>query len=120
MDIQIGDYKQCFDGMWLAEAMNDMFDAGVQDDNLALLYQANSKVNVAVRTPYGLTHRFKLEDIILQGDVFGPIECSVMVDSFGKECLQENKHLYYYKDTVPVPVLTMVDGAIAITEWGYK
>ena len=120
VDIQIGDYKQCFDGMWLAEAMNDMFDAGVQDDNLALLYQANSKVNVAVRTPYGLTDRFKLEDIILQGDVFGPIECSVMVDSFGKECLEENKHLYYYKDTVPVPVLTMVDDAIAITECGYK
>ena len=42
------------------------------------------------------------------------------VDSFGKECLLQDKHLYYYKDEVPVPILTMVDDALAITECGYK
>ena len=120
VDIQIGDYRQCFDGMWLAETLNDMYRAGVQDDHLALLYQANKKVNVSVKTPIGMTDRFSLEEIILQGDVFGPIECSVTVDSFGKECLNENKHLYYYKDSVPVPLLTMVDDVIAVTECGYK
>ena len=62
----------------------------------------------------------KVKEIILQGDVFGPIECSVSVDSFGKECLLEDKHLYYYKDEVPVPILTMVDDALAITECGFK
>ena len=40
--------------------------------------------------------------------------------SFGKECLLEDKHLYYYKDEVPVPILTMVDDALAITECGFK
>ena len=42
IDIQIMDYKQCFDAMWLQETMNDLFEAGVQDDQLALLYEANS------------------------------------------------------------------------------
>ena len=42
------------------------------------------------------------------------------MDSFGKECLLEDKHLYYYKDEVPVPILTMVDDALAITECGFK
>ena len=42
------------------------------------------------------------------------------VDSFGKECLKEGKHLYYYKEEVPVPILTMVDDALAVTECGYK
>ena len=28
--------------------------------------------------------------------------------------------MYYYKDEVPVPILTMVDDALAITECGYK
>ena len=42
------------------------------------------------------------------------------VDSFGKECLNEKKHLYYYKDIVPIPILPMVDDALAVTECGYK
>ena len=45
-------------------------------------------MQVAVKTPNGLTDRVNIEEIILQGDVFGPIECSVTVDSFGKECLE--------------------------------
>ena len=120
VDIQIMDYKQCFDSMWLKETMNDLYEAGVQDDQLAVLYEANKNVNVAVKTPNGLTDRVKIKEIILQGDVFGPIECSVTVDSFGKECLEKRTHLYYYKDKVPVPILTMVDDALAVTECGYK
>ena len=120
IDIQIMDYKQCFDSMWLKETMNDMYTAGVQDDHLALLYEANREVNVAIKTPNGLTDRVKMREIILQGDVFGPIECSVTVDSFGKECLEDETHLYYYKDEVPIPLLTMVDDALAVTECGFK
>ena len=84
IDIQIKDYKQCFDSMWLEETLNDLYEAGVTDDTLAVLYEANKEVNVAVNTPNGLTLRQKIEKIILQGDVFGPIECSVSVDTFGK------------------------------------
>ena len=120
IDIQIMDYKQCFDSMWLEETMNDLFEAGVEDDNLALIYEANREVNVAVKTPNGLTNRVKVKEIILQGDVFGPIECSVSVDSFGKECLEEDKNLHYYKDEVAIPILTMVDDALAISECGFK
>ena len=120
IDIQIMDYKQCFDSMWLKETMNDLYEAGIKDDHLAILYEANKEVKIAVKTPNGLTDRVKVEEIILQGDVFGPLECSVTVDSFGKECLLQDKHLYYYKDEVPVPILTMVDDALAITECGYK
>ena len=120
IDIQIVDYKKCFDSMWLEETINDLYEVGVQDDQLALLFEANREVNVAVKTPNGITERVKVKEIILQGDVFGPMECSVTVDSFGKECLLEDKHLYYYKDEVPIPILTMVDDALAITECGFK
>ena len=85
IDIQIMDYRQCFDSMWLEETMNDLFEAGVNDDNLALIYEANKEVQVAVKTPNGLTQRKPIKEIILQGDVFGPIECSVTVDTYGKE-----------------------------------
>ena len=100
--------------------MNDFFEAGVTDDSLALLYEANKSVNMAIKTPSGLTVRQRIEKIILQGDVFGPIECSVSVDTFGKECLADDKHLYLYKDKVKVPILAMVDDTLAVTECGYK
>ena len=57
VDIQILDYKQCFDSLWLKECMNDFYSAGVQDDKFALLYNINSNVNIAVKTPVGKTTR---------------------------------------------------------------
>ena len=46
IDIQILDYKQFFDILWLQECPSDIYDNGVRDDKLALLYDINSKVNV--------------------------------------------------------------------------
>ena len=106
--------------MWSADTMNDPYEAGVTDDNLAVIYQANKEVNVTVKTPFGLTVRAMIENIILQGDVFGPIECSVSVDKIGKECLTEDKHLYLYKNLVKIPVLSMVDDIMAVSECGFK
>ena len=120
IDVLIGDYRQCFDSMWVEETMNDLYEAGVTDDSLALLYKANKEVNMAIKTPVGLTVRKRIESIILQGDVFGPIECSVQVDTFGKECLAEDKHLYKYKDKVNIPILAMVDDTLAISECGFR
>ena len=50
IDIQIFDYKQCFDSLWLQECMNDLYTAGLDDDKFALLYNVNKTVNIAVKT----------------------------------------------------------------------
>ena len=109
LDIIIMDYKQCFDSLWLEECTNDLFDAGITDDNLALIYKMNSRNQVAVKTPFGITERKSVEKIVFQGEVFGPLQCSVTVDTFGKECMEEDKHLYKYRGVVGVPPLAMVD-----------
>ena len=49
----------------------------------------------------------------LQGDVFKVI-------SFGKECFEEDKYLYTYKESVKIPILSMVDDALLVSECGYK
>ena len=41
-----------------------------------------------------------MENIVLQEEVFGSLECSVSVDSFGKECFKDEKFLYNYKGEV--------------------
>ena len=107
--------------MWLEDTLNDLYDAGIQDDTFAVLYEANKNVKVAVKTP--ITERKHVKEIILQGDVFGPIECSVgsvSVDTYGKECTKEDKHLHIYKDEVKVPPLAKVDDLLIFSECGYK
>ena len=120
IDIGIFDYRQCFDSLWLKECQSDIYDSGIKDDKLALLYNINNHVNVAVKTPVGKSERGDIYNVITQGDVFGPILCSNQVDTFGRECLEENKYTYTYKGEVEIPPLGMVDDLICISECGHK
>ena len=117
--IQYYDYKQMFDSINLKEAINDVFDAGLDDDNLNLLYKANQEINMAVKTPHGLTDRQTVRDIVLQGDKFGSLLASVQVDKIGQECIKAGYH-YLYKNILPVGFLGMVDDIAGITEAGIK
>ena len=119
MLFQICDYKQMFDSMKLQEALSDLYDVGVQDDTLALLHGANSEIQMAVKTPSGLTQRQSISDCVLQGDTWGSIMASVQVDSIGKQCLAEG-YSYLYKNKLPVGFLGLVDDVIGITEVGIE
>ena len=54
MNVQIFDYKQSFDNLWLQEYLNDMYDTGVKDDKLSFVYNINTTVKVAVKAPVEL------------------------------------------------------------------
>ena len=41
--------------------INDLWEAGIKDDNLALIFKANEFVNVGVKTPFGMTERRGVE-----------------------------------------------------------
>ena len=118
IDVEIIDYRQCFDSMWLSESINDLFESGIKDDNLALIHAANAANLVAVQTPAGLTERVLIKEIVMQGEVTGPGQCSNQIDTFGKECLDQSKLLYNYKDGLGVPPLGMVDDVLAVSKCG--
>ena len=46
----------------------DLYDAGIKDDNLVLLHEANKNIHMAVKTPSGLTQRQVISNCVLQGD----------------------------------------------------
>ena len=117
VDIQILDYRQCFDSMWLEDCINDMYDCGVKNRNLAVIYEANKVNKVAVMTPNGLTERRNIEKIVMQGEIFGPLECSISIDTFGKECMARGQYLYSYKG-VDVPPLAMIDDLACVSTCG--
>ena len=117
--LQLFDYKQMFDGINLEEALNDLDDVGVEDDNLDLLHQAKKEIHMAIKTPSGLTERQTVTNSVLQGDTWGSILASVQVDSIAKECVTEG-HTYKYKNKLDAGFWGLVDDIVGVTEAGYK
>ena len=62
------------------------------------MYETNKENHIAVQTPNGLSRREVFRDIVMQGDVLAPLISSLQVDTMGKECTEEGKHLYFYKN----------------------
>ena len=108
-----------FDSINLNEAISDIYDAGLKNDNLALIFKANEEINMAVKTPGGLTECQVLRNIVLQGDTFGSILASVQVDSIGKHA-EKTGLGYLYKGILPVTMLGLVDDIIGVTEADLK
>ena len=118
IDIHLYDLCKCFDGLWLEECCNNLYDAGITDDKLAMIYEGNKINNVAVRTPAGLTERKIVERIVTQGGVTGPLCCSVQTDDIGKQSMEKGTHLYMYKGVVGIPTLAMVDDLAKVSLCG--
>ena len=81
--------------------------------NIVIMAQSRT-----VKTPFGITERQILDKIVMQGEICGPLCCIVQVDTFGKECIEEGKCLYNYKNEVGVPPLAMVDDLLFISSCG--
>ena len=115
------DYKQMFDGINLKEAINDLFDVGVNDDCLQLVYDANRKIQFRVKTPAGMTEEGALEEVVLQGDTWASVAASVQCDAFDRELLEEDApFIYRYKNYIPIGILGQVDDLIGVAEAGFK
>ena len=79
---------KCFDEMWYEDTLNDLWDVKIQDDKFSLISKLDEKCRIIVKTPVGATDMFELSRIVLQGSVFGPIKCSVQMDTIGREALR--------------------------------
>ena len=120
IDLQIFDYRQCFDSLWVEDCMNDLYMGGLRDDKFALLYNINQLVRVAIKTPVGRTSRGNINSSIIQGDVFGPMFCGKHLDGIGKDSIEYSKYTYKYKGIVEIPPLIMLDDLITVSECGIK
>ena len=118
VDVIITDYRQAYDSLFLESVLNDLYDSGVQDDQLNLIHKSDCSSLVAVKTDVGLTDRAEVQKKVLQGEKLGPIKCSNTVDKIGKQCLDENKYLYTYRENVKCPPLALVDDVLAIAKCG--
>ena len=67
LDCQVYDVDKCHDSLWLHEVVNDLFDAGMINDKLSLLFLENSHAQVAVKSSSGISRRVSIRNIIMQG-----------------------------------------------------
>ena len=120
MDIQIYDITKCFDNLWLQKVLNDLYETNIKDATINILYQENSKNYVSIRTPYGKTKRIEMDEIVMQGSVWGPIQCTASMDKLGELAYRTGKTLYTYNKEVPIPPLGMIDDVLVVAECGTK
>ena len=76
------DIKKCFDSLWLEDCMNSLWENGVKDDTLSLIYYLNEK---AVKTPSGETDPLSFMNIVKWGTILGPVLNNISLDRVCKD-----------------------------------
>ena len=109
-----------FDAEEVSICLNSFYEAGIQDDMLALIYEANKSNVISVKTPSGNTKKATISNKIMQGDVLSPLVSSNTVDRHISKVAKEAGHIYMYKDKVEIPPLTMQDDTLGISVCGFR
>ena len=84
--------EKCFDSLWLKDCINCMWRCGVKDDILCLVFQLNKKAMITVRTPFGNTEPFRINNIVKQGTVLGPVLNSCSLD---ENCAEGQGYIHH-------------------------
>ena len=108
------DAEKCFDFLWTYECINDLYESGLENDKLAVLFAINKNAQVAIKTPHGMNKRVSIPNIIMQGTVWGSLFCTATIDKLSQQAYTDKTLLYKYKGEVSVPPLGMVDDVLTI------
>ena len=98
VDIGVFDVNKCFDSLWVEDCINDMFEAGLRNDKLPLLYIMNQNANIAIKNSWGLTERTNIRNIIMQGTTWESIFCTTSMDKLGQKFIRMKNYYISIKD----------------------
>ena len=97
LDFQVYDIEKCFDSLWLQEVINCLYDAGLNNDKLHLLFFENNNARMAVKTNERISKRVSIQNIFMQGSVSGSLCCVVVMEKLSKLLYNKQELLYKYK-----------------------
>ena len=120
IQIQVMDAEKCFDKLWLQSCINALFDAGLDNDKLNLLYIENKNANIAVKVNNKLSMRISVKDVIMQGSVWSSLKCTTSMDRLNQTALADEAFKYCYKGDleVPIGILGFIDDTLGVSECG--
>ena len=64
-DIRVYDVRKCFETLWLDKCINNLYEAGIQDNMLCLLYYQNKNARIAINTFNGRTEWFTIQNTVM-------------------------------------------------------
>ena len=122
IQIEIMDVIKCFDKLWLEACINSLYEAGLKNDNLNLLFIENKTADIAVKINNKVSRRIPVKNVVMQGSVWGGLKCTTQMDTLNKHMLSREELTYKFRGdpTIPIGVLGMVDDTLAIAECGVK
>ena len=91
------DFKTRFDSLWLEDALNTLWDVGVENELLYIIYLLNKNGNITVNTPFGPPERFTIEKLVKQGTVLGPVLCSTSIGDYCKDKMNPDSGTFVEK-----------------------
>ena len=120
IQISVTDVEKCFDKMWLQATINALYEAGITNDTLNILYMENRNAQIAIKVNNKLTKRVLVKDVVMQGSVWGSIKCTTTMDKLNKAMRKEVPLQYLYQNdpNIPIGVLGMIDDTLDISECG--
>ena len=102
--------------LWYGEYFAEFYLSFFGDYKLALLHCGTRNANVAIKTSQGITKRINISNIIMQGGVFGSLQCTTSIDSLAKEVYSRKELIYMYKGVAAIPPLLMVDDILTVSK----
>ena len=81
------DIEKCFDSLWLEDCVNSLWENGIKNDLLSLIYFLNTKAHIVVKTPFGQCEPFICSIVVTQSTVLGLVPNNCSIDKFSKEVL---------------------------------
>ena len=79
------DIEKCFNSLWLEDCINSIYENGVKNDILDLIHRLSQRAEIVVRTLFGDTDPFVVNNPIRQGTVLGPILYNCSLDQMRKD-----------------------------------
>ena len=67
------DAIKCFDKLWLQACVNALYEAGINNDYLNILYSENRNAQIAVKINNKVSARISVKDVVMQGLIWGSL-----------------------------------------------
>ena len=114
------DVETCFDKLCLEACINSLCENGLRDDRLNILYLENETANIAVKYNNKLSQRTTVNNVVIQGSVWGGIKCTTQMDTLNKNMKNKDSLQYKYHNNpnITLGVLGMIDDTLVAAECG--
>ena len=97
IQVEVMDVIKCYDKLWLEASINALYEAGLKNYQLNLLYLENKTAQIAVKINNNVSKRIPVKHVVMQGSVWGGLKCTTQLDTLNKLMKSMDELTYKYR-----------------------